>query len=104
MAKNMNKLLKQAQKMQSQMMKAQEELNRKEVEGTAGGGMVKVVMNGAQELQSVKIDPEVVDKDDVEMLEDLIIAAFNNAQEQIKEFSNETMGNISGGLNLPGLG
>ncbi len=103
MAKNMSKLLKQAQKMQSQMMKAQEELNKKEIEGTAGGGMVKVTMNGAQELLSIKIDPEVVDQDDVEMLEDLIMAAFKNAQEQIKEFSNAAMGDLSG-FNLPGMG
>ena len=70
MAKNMNKMLKQAQKIQAQMMEAQEEMNKKEVEGTAGGGMVKVLLNGAQELQSVTLNPEIVDPDDVEMLED----------------------------------
>ena len=103
MQKNIQKLLKQAQKMQSQMARAQEELGKKEVEGVAGGGVVKVVINGANELQSVNIDPEVVDPDDVEMLEDLIIAAFNNAQEKVKELSNSTFGNITGGMNIPGM-
>ena len=104
MAKNMNKMLKQAQKMQAQMMKAQEELNNKEIEGTAGGGMVKVVLNGAQELKSVALDPEVVDPDDVEMLEDLIIAAFQNAQEKVKEMSDSAFGGLTSGMNIPGLG
>lgn len=104
MAKNINKLMKQAQKMQSQLMKAQEDLNKKEVEGTAGGGMVKVVLNGAQELQSITLDPEVVDPDDVEMLEDLIIAAFKNAQEKLKELSNNAFGGLTQGLNIPGIG
>ncbi|MBD3318039.1 MAG: YbaB/EbfC family nucleoid-associated protein [Chitinivibrionales bacterium] len=104
MAKNMTKLLKQAQKMQAQMMKAQEELSKKEHEGTAGGGMVKVVLNGANELKSVQINPEVVDPDDVEMLEDMIMAAFNNAQEKVKEASDEAMGGLGGGMNIPGLG
>ena len=101
--KNMNKILKQAQKMQGQMMKAQEELGKTEVEGTAGGGMVKMVLNGKNEMISVKVNPEAVDPDDVEMLEDLIIAAYSNAQEKIKEISDSTMGSISGGLNLPGM-
>jgi DNA-binding YbaB/EbfC family protein len=104
MAKNMNKLMKQAQKMQAQLMKAQEDLNKKEVEGTAGGGMVKVVLNGAQELQSISLNPEVVDPDDVEMLEDLIIAAFNNAQEKVKELSNSAFGGLTQGMNIPGIG
>ncbi len=103
MAKNMNKILKQAQKMQAQFMKAQEDLNRETVEGTAGGGMVKVVLNGAQEIQSVSLNREVVDPDDVEMLEDLIVAAFQNAQEQVKDLSNSKMGNITSGMNIPGL-
>ena len=104
MAKNMNKLMKQAQKMQAQLMKAQEDLNKKDVEGTAGGGMVKVVLNGAQELQSISLNPEVVDPDDVEMLEDLIIAAFNNAQEKVKELSNSAFGGLTSGMNIPGIG
>ncbi len=103
MAKNMSKLLKQAQKMQSQMMRAQEELNKATVEGASGGGMVTVVMNGASELQSIKLNPEVVDPDDVEMLEDLILAAYKNAQEKVKELSDSTMGSITGGMKLPGM-
>ena len=103
MAKNVNKMLKQAQKMQAQLMKAQEKLNEEKVEGTAGGGMVTVVINGAQELQSVSINPEVVDPDDVEMLEDLIVAAFQNAQEKVKELSEGTFGNLSAGMNIPGF-
>jgi DNA-binding YbaB/EbfC family protein len=99
----MNKLLKQAQKMQAQMMKAQEELVKKEVEGTAGGGMVKVMLSGDGSLQSIKLDKQVVDPNDVEMLEDLILAAFNNAQEKIKELSSSTFGNITGGMKLPGM-
>ena len=101
--KNMNKMLKQAQKMQAQMMKAQQELEQKQVEGTAGGGMVKLVLNGKHEMISININPEAVDPDDVEMLEDLIIAAYSNAQEKVKEMSESTMGEISGGLNLPGM-
>jgi DNA-binding YbaB/EbfC family protein len=101
--KNMNKLLKQAQKMQSQVMKAQEELQRKEYEGAAGGGMVKVVMNGRNELVSIKINPEVVDPEDVEMLEDLIVAANKNAAEQARGESDSVFGSIQSGLGLPGM-
>jgi hypothetical protein len=104
MAKNITKLLKQAQKMQAQMMRTQEELGRQEHEGTAGGGMVKVVLTGANELKAITINPEVVDPDDVEMLEDMIIAAFNNAQEKVKEASDEAMGGMGGGMGIPGLG
>ena len=103
MSKNINKLLKQAQKMQSQVMKAQEELQKQEVEGSAGGGMVTVKMNGSNELVAISIKPEVVDPDDVEMLEDLIVAAHANAQEKIKAMSDSTFGSITGGMNLPGL-
>jgi len=103
MSKNIGKLLKQAQKVQAQVMKAQEDLQKKEVEGTAGGGMVKVVLNGANQLVSIKIDPEVVDPKEVEMLEDLIMAAHSNAQEKIKEISESTFGSITGGMNIPGL-
>jgi hypothetical protein len=101
--KNINKLLKQAQKMQSQLVKAQEDLSKQQVEGSSGGGMVKLVMNGSQELVSVKLSTEVVDPSDIEMLEDLIVAAFQNAQEKVKELSNSTLGQISGGLQIPGL-
>jgi len=103
MSKNLNKILKQAQKMQAQVMKAQEEFQKKEIEGTAGGGMVKVVLNGANEMVSIKINPEVVDPKEVEMLEDLIVAAHANALEKIKEMSDSTFGSITGGMGLPGM-
>jgi hypothetical protein len=103
MPKNMNKILKQAQKMQAQLMKAQEEIAQETVEGTAGGGMVTVVMNGSMEIQSVSLKPEVVDPDDIEMLEDLIVAAAKNAQEKAKELSDSKMGGLTAGLNIPGL-
>lgn len=103
MSKNINKLLKQAQKMQSQMVKAQEEMQKQEVEGDAGGGMVTVRVNGANEMVGVSIKPEVVDPDDIEMLEDLIVAAYANAQEKIKAMSESTIGSITGGMNIPGL-
>jgi DNA-binding YbaB/EbfC family protein len=103
MSKDLNKLLKQAQKMQSQVMKAQEEFKKQEVEGSAGGGMVTVRLNGNNELVSIKLNPQVVDPDDVEMLEDLIVAAYSNAQEKLKTMSDSTFGSLTGGLNLPGL-
>ncbi|MBN1604311.1 MAG: YbaB/EbfC family nucleoid-associated protein [Chitinispirillaceae bacterium] len=103
MTKNMGKILKQAQKMQSQMMKAQEELQKREIEGTSGGGMVKVMLNGSNQLVSIKINPEVVDADDVEMLEDLIVAAHANAMEKVKEMTESTFGSITGGLSIPGI-
>ena len=99
----MNKLLKQAQKMQSQMMKMQEEMQKKEFEGTAGGGMVKVVLSGSGQLVSVAINPEVVNPQEVEMLEDLIVAAHANAQEKVKETSESAYGSLTGGLNIPGM-
>jgi len=99
----MNKLLKQAQKMQTQVVKAQEELQRKQYEGAAGGGMVKIVLNGKNELVSIKINPEVVDPQDVEMLEDLIVAAHTSAFEAAKADSESVFGSIQSGLGLPGL-
>lgn len=99
----MSKLLKQAQKMQAQVLKAQEDLQKQEIEGSAGGGMVKVVLNGANQLVSIKINPEVVDPKEVEMLEDMIVAAHANAMEKVKEMSESTFGSITGGLNIPGL-
>jgi nucleoid-associated protein EbfC len=101
--KGMKDLMKQAQKMQNDMMKAQEELAQKIVEGTAGGGMVKVEMNGKNQVLSLKLDPEVVDADDIEMLEDLIIAALNEAQEKVSKTSETEMGKLTGGMNIPGL-
>ena len=103
MSKQIKNLMKQAQKMQAQVMKAQEDLQKVEVEGTAGGGMVKVTLTGSNALASIKINPEVVDPKDVEMLEDLIVAAHANALEKIKAMSESTFGNITGGMNIPGL-
>ena len=86
-----------------EMMKAQEELANKIVEGTSGGGMVKVQMNGKNQLVSLNIDKEVVDPDDIEMLEDLIIAAVNEAQDKITKSSEEEMGKLTGGIKIPGM-
>lgn len=99
----MQQLMKQAQKMQQDMMRSQEELENKVFEASAGGGMVKVEMNGKYELKSIKIDPQAVDPDDVEMLEDLIVAAFAEAQSKVSEASNEIMGKVTGGMKIPGL-
>ncbi|MBN1308152.1 MAG: YbaB/EbfC family nucleoid-associated protein [Chitinispirillaceae bacterium] len=103
MSKDMNKLLKQAQRMQSQVMKAQEEFKKQEVEGIAGGGMVTVRLNGGNKLVALKIHPEVVDPNEVEMLEDLIIAAYTSAQDKIKTMSDSTFGSLTSGLHFPGL-
>jgi len=99
----MKDLMKQAQKMQQDMVKAQEELANKEEEGSAGGGMVTVRVNGKNEILAVKIDPEVVDPDDVEMLEDLIMAAVNEALGKISKTSSDELSKLTGGLNIPGL-
>lgn len=100
---NINKLMKQAQQMQAQMAKMQEELEEKTIEATAGGGVVKVVVNGRQEFLDIKIDPEAVDPDDVEMLEDLILAAVNEALRKVQDMINQEMGKITGGMNIPGM-
>ena len=100
---NMNALLKQAQKIQSRITKLQEELEQRTVEASAGGGMVTVVVNGKQEVLSIKIDPEVVNPDDIEMLQDLIIAAVNEGLTRAKEMINEEMGKITQGLGLPNM-
>jgi len=100
---NMGQLLKQAQKFQSRMAELQEELNERTVEASAGGGMVTVVANGKQEVLSISIDPEVVDPNDVEMLQDLILAAVNDALNRAKEMTNEEMGKLTKGMNIPGL-
>ena len=97
---NMNAMMKQVQKMQQEMAKKQEELNEKEFEAAAGGGVVKATVNGKKELLSVLIDPEAVDPDDVEMLQDLIIAAVNEAIHQADEATSNEMGKMTGGLNL----
>ena len=99
---NMQSMLKQAQKMQEEMLKAQEELENAEVEATSGGGAVSVKVSGKKELLSIKISPDAVDPDDVEMLEDLIIAAVNEAMRKADEQSAAKMQTITGGMNLPG--
>jgi DNA-binding YbaB/EbfC family protein len=101
--KGMKDLMKQAQKMQRDMLKAQEELANKIEEGTAGGGMVKIQMNGKHEIISLGIDKEVVDPDDVEMLEDLVISAFNEVIKKISKNNEAEMGKLTGGMNIPGL-
>lgn len=100
---NMANLMKQAQQFQSKMAKLQEELGERTVEASAGGGMISVTVNGRQEVLSVKIDPEVVDPDDVEMLQDLILAAVNDGLGKAKEMVNEEMGKLTKGLNLPNI-
>ncbi|GMB10181.1 hypothetical protein EDD69_1275 [Thermolongibacillus altinsuensis] len=100
---NMQKMMKQMQKMQKDMQKAQEELAQKTVEGTAGGGMVTVIANGHKQILEVKIKEEVVDPDDIEMLQDLVLAATNDALKKVDELTAETMGQFAKGLNIPGL-
>lgn len=102
--KNMGSLLKQAQKIQAEIARVQEELSRKTVEASSGGGMVTAVANGKQEIISVKIDPEVVKLNDMEMLQDLVLAAVNEALKKAQEMISEEMRKITGGLNIPGLG
>jgi DNA-binding YbaB/EbfC family protein len=97
------KMLKQIEQMQANMMKAQEELESLTVEGSAGGGAVVVVMNGHQQVESVTIDPEFVDPEDVETLQDAIVAALNDAQTRVQELVQQKMGAVTGGLNLPGF-
>jgi nucleoid-associated protein EbfC len=100
---NMNGMMKQVKKMQEQMVKAQEELKLRTIEGTAGGGVVSVVANGHKEIQSVTIKPEAVDPDDVEMLQDLVLTAVNDALRKIDELTNKELGKFTGGMNLPGM-
>jgi DNA-binding YbaB/EbfC family protein len=100
----MNKqILKQAQQMQAKLVKAQEELEKATVEASAGGGAVTAVVTGQQRLVSIKISPDAVDPDDVEMLEDLVLAAVNEGMEKAKELAASQLGAITGGLNIPGL-
>jgi len=100
---NMNNLMKQAKKMQEQMLKIQEELEKKTVEASAGGGVVTVVANGNKEIVQIKINPEVVDPEDVEMLEDLVLAATNEALRKAEEMVQSEMSKITGGLGIPGM-
>lgn len=103
MTKGFGNLLKQAQQIQTRIAKLQEEMAGKTVEASSGGGMVAVVMNGKQEIVSLRIDPEVVNRDDVEMLQDLITAAFNEAIRKSQEMMTEEMKKITGGISIPGL-
>ena len=101
--KNMGKMMKQAQQLQTKMMKMREELAGRTVEGTAGGGMIKAVANGKQQVVSITIEEEVVDPEDVEMLQDLILAAVNDALNRSQEMVSSEMGKLTGGMNIPGL-
>lgn len=97
------KVLKQVEEMQANMLKAQEEVAATVVEGSAGGGMVTARLNGKQELEGLTISPEVVDPADIEMLQDLIAAAVNDAQHKLQEITQRKMGAVTGGLQIPGL-
>ncbi len=97
---NIQKMMQQAQQMQENL---QRQLKQTKVEATAGGGMVTVVMNGVKEIQSLTIDPEVVSRDDVEMLQDLIVAAITDAQRRADDLVSQQMGGMMGGLKIPGL-
>ena len=100
---NMQQMMKQARKMQEQMVAMQEQLATKTVEASAGGGMVKVSVNGNMQLESVTIDPDALDPEDVEMLQDMIVAAANEAIRGMGDIANREMGAISGGMNIPGM-
>jgi nucleoid-associated protein EbfC len=102
--KMLGDLMRQAQKLQEEMMKAQEEAKKKTIEATSGGGMVAVVASGAGELVSIKIEKDVVNPDDVEMLQDLILAAANEALRRAHDLVNEDMSKLTGGLQIPGMG
>ena len=101
--KGMGNMMKQAQKLQSKMLKLQEEMAEKTVEASSGGGMVKVVANGRQQLLSIQIEKEVVDPEDLEMLQDLILAAVNEALLKSQEMVSGEMSKLTGGMNIPGL-
>jgi nucleoid-associated protein EbfC len=103
MKKGIGQLMKQAQKMQSEMTKIQEEMANRTIEASAGGGMVSATANGKQELLSIRIEKEVVDPEDVDMLQDLIVAAVNEALKKSQEMVSEEMSKLTGGLNIPGL-
>ena len=100
---SMSKMIKQAKQVQEQIIKMQEELKEREIETSAGGGAITVRVNGKQELLEIKISPEVVDPDDIEMLEDLVIAAVNEGIRQSQEMVSTEMAKITGGFNIPGL-
>lgn len=100
---NMNSVLKQAQKMQEEMERIQQETEEENIEATSGGGAVRVIVNGKKELVEIKLDPDAVDPEDVETLEDLIMAAVNEAVKKAEDMMEERMSAVTGGLNIPGL-
>jgi DNA-binding YbaB/EbfC family protein len=101
--RNLGSMMKQAQKLQGDMQKLQDELGNRTTEGTAGGGMVKAVVTGKQDVVSIEIEKEVVDPDDVEMLQDLVTAAVNEALRKSREMVTEEMSKLTGGIQIPGL-
>ncbi|MDY0044443.1 MAG: YbaB/EbfC family nucleoid-associated protein [Syntrophales bacterium] len=103
MVQNFGKLMKQAQQMQSRMLKLQEELANKTVEAASGGGMVTATVNGKYEVVALKIEKDVVDPEDIEMLQDLITAAVNEGMRKVQEMTQEEMAKLTGGINIPGL-
>jgi DNA-binding YbaB/EbfC family protein len=102
--KGFGNLMKEAQRLQQQMAAMQEQIGQKKVEATAGGGMVTVEANGKQELLSIKIDPEVISRDDPQMLEDLVLAACNEALRKSRDLVQQELGKLTGGMKIPGLG
>jgi DNA-binding YbaB/EbfC family protein len=102
--KGFGNIMKEAQRLQQQMLAMQEQVAQKKVEATAGGGMVTVEANGKQEIVSIKIDPEVINKDDAQMLEDLVLAACNEALRKSRELVQQELGKLTGGMKIPGLG
>jgi nucleoid-associated protein EbfC len=102
--KGFGNLMKEAQRLQQQMAELQEQVAQKKVQATAGGGMVTVEANGKQELTAIKIDPEVINRDDAQMLEDLVLAACNEALRKSRELVQQEVGKLTGGLKIPGLG
>ena len=103
MGGNMNNMMKQMQKMQKKMEEVQAKVDATELEATAGGGAVKVVVNGKRELLDIEIDESVVDSEDIEMLQDLVMAAVNEGLRKAEEFSSKEIAKVTGGLNIPGM-
>lgn len=103
MMNNMHSMMKQAQKLQKKMLQTQQEMATKTIEASSGGGMVKVVANGAQKIESIVFEKEVVNPDDIEMLQDLVLAAVNDALTKSQEMVSSEMGKLTGGLNIPGF-
>jgi hypothetical protein len=100
---DMKQMMRQAQKMQKELQKAQEEIEGMDFEATAGGGMVKAVANGTMTISSITIDPDAVDPEDTEMLQDMVVAAVNEALRGVADMSNKRMSSVTGGMNIPGV-